>query len=491
MALDLAPFAADGLDQGTLESLLGEHDTHVRPNLERLWSYYRNSQTPGYPAVWNAAGAGQGQGRPYRLAQEAGLPDRLTNPPAGAPTRHTVIENDIAWRIDALVDLAFGPAPTIASADTDESRRAAIDAALAATWDASGGHQLIQDIALLGMVHGYVDLVLRTSDLPRYERDPVAAAAHLRVDIVEAPRAVPVIDPADYRRLTAFIIRGRAASTASRRDSALDRVIQRVRGGLSREPDQHETLEVISAEHRRVFIAGKRVLDEPQNLAELPVVHIQNASQPFRYEGLSDVEPLIPLQDELNTRLSDRAHRVTLQSFNMYLAKGLDALSPAANPAGALRVGPGQVWLTDNPDADVKAFGGDGHSPSEDRHIDELRDALDKASAVSPVVIGVIRERLGHLSSENALRLTLMGVLSKVARRRLAYARGLERMSRLILAALDHAGALKTTPAQRAVRVTWPDPIPTDERSRLTAALMKRDLGVPLDQLRRELGYAD
>ena len=49
-----------------------------------------------------------------------------------------------------------------------------------------------------------------------------------------------------------------------------------------------------------------------------------HVSQPFAYSGLSEVEPLIPLQDELNTRLSDRASRVTLQCFKMYLAKGID-----------------------------------------------------------------------------------------------------------------------------------------------------------------------
>jgi hypothetical protein len=66
----------------------------------------------------------------------------------------------------------------------------------------------------------------------------------------------------------------------------------------------------------------------------VPVVHIQNLSQPFRYEGLSEVEPLIGLQDELNTRLSDRASRVTMSSFKMYLAKRLDGFENA-------RVGPG------------------------------------------------------------------------------------------------------------------------------------------------------
>ena len=80
----------------------------------------------------------------------------------------------------------------------------------------------------------------------------------------------------------------------------------------------------------------------------------------LRYEGQSEVEPLIPLQDELNTRLSDRANRVTMQSFKMYLAKGLDGFADGSAPV----VGPGRVWTTDNPDASMQTFGGDSSSPS-------------------------------------------------------------------------------------------------------------------------------
>ena len=54
------------------------------------------------------------------------------------------------------------------------------------------------------------------------------------------------------------------------------------------------------------------------------MIHIQNLPQPFFYAGQSEIEPLIALQDELNTRLSDRANRVTFQSFKMYLGKGIE-----------------------------------------------------------------------------------------------------------------------------------------------------------------------
>jgi hypothetical protein len=355
--------------------------------------------------------------------------------------------------------------------------RAEIEAALARVWEASGGIALLQDLALLGCVYGSADLVVRrTDDGPR-------------VEAVEAPRAVPVLDPCDYRRLLAYVIVAPKAETGDEAPGMFERVLRRVRlgdGSAGEERPARRIVEILSASHRQVYDDGKRVLDEPNDLGALPVAHVQNASQPYRYEGMSDVEPLIPLQDELNTRLSDRANRVTMQSFNMFLAKGLDFGSGRV-PS---RIGPGQVWFTDNPEASIHAFGGDGQSPSEDRHIDELREAFDKTSGVSPVVIGVVRERLGQLSSENALRVTLTGILNKTMRKRITYGRGLERASALVLAALDADGSLRTRAADRGVRVEWSEPLPTDERTRLAAAQMKRDLGVPAERVLEELGYA-
>lgn len=485
MPWDLSPFAEAGLTPRTLELLLGEHDTDVRPRLERLWSYYRNPErarsAAGVPGLAASGGGGA-------LAQARGLPDRLTGRDPERRAREIVIENDIRWRIDTLVEFLFGRPIRISSTAGDAGLRAEVDAALAGAWERSGGLGLLQDMALLGCIYGSADLVVRAG-----------GAGGPSIELVEAPRAVPLLDPADYRRIAAYII-----VAPRRRDAGLgeapgergagtmtllDRVRRRFGPSRSSEAQEDRIVEILSASHRQVYEGGRLVLDEPCALGELPVVHVQNSSQPHRYEGLGDVEPLIPLQDELNTRLSDRAYRVTLQSFNMYLAKGIDF--GAGNPGGAgIRIAPGQVWMTDNPDAEIKAFGGDGHSPSEDRHIDEVREALDKTSGVSPVVIGVVRERLGHLSSENALRVTMTGILNRTARKRIAYGRGIERASRLILAALDAEGTLRTGEHDRGIRIEWPESLPVDETTRLHAALMKRDLGVPASRLLEELGYA-
>jgi len=213
-------------------------------------------------------------------------------------------------------------------------------------------------------------------------------------------------------------------------------------------------------------------------------VHIQNLPQPYFYEGLSEVEPLVPLQDELNTRLSDRANRVTFQSFKMYLGKGIDGFTDKP-------VGPGQMWATDNPDASIQEFGGDGANPSEDAHINEIRRAMDKTSAVPPIAAGLLEDQLGNLTSENALRVTLMGLLTRTEKKRITYGQGIERICELLLHAADVHGLFPNKPEERAVRLDWPNPVPATEAEQLAGAKQKLEIGVPRKQVLTELGYSE
>jgi hypothetical protein len=82
-----------------------------------------------------------------------------------------------------------------------------------------------------------------------------------------------------------------------------------------------------------------------------------------------------------------------------------------------------------------------------------------------------------------------MGVLSKTARKRITYGRGMAQMCRLILSALDSAGVLSTDPADRGARLSWPDPLPEDTRERIAAARAKHDLGLPAERVLKELGH--
>jgi len=477
-----------GLEQALLTLAIDEHRRDSLPRLERLWTYFRNAPETVGMAPWAS--------RRTRHAQEAGLPPRLR--PAGNDPRlddrwknspEIVIENDIAWRLQTMVDFMVGRPIRILSNLADEPRARQIEAALDAVWEASGGISLLQDIALLGHVYGHVDLLVRVDDRSRAggvlaalgrrapspqspDSTPALAAEALRIEVIEPTRGIPIQSPHDFRQLDAYAI----ATTQS---------LNQLNPDSARPTRQLVTqIELLAPGWRQVIRDGEVIEEsaDPHFEGRLPVVHIQNMAQPFHYTGLSEVEPLIPLQDELNTRLSDRASRVTLQSFRMFLAKGFDTFD------GTL-IGPGRVFATDNPDASIAPFGGDSDAPSESRHIDEIREAMDKISGVPPLAGGVVRAKIGNLSSANALRITLLSLLARTARKRIAYGRGILEASRHILAALDSAGILNTTPAQRSLRIAWPDPLPEDLTQQVAAAAAKQSLGVPQSQVLAELGY--
>ena len=115
---------------------------------------------------------------------------------------------------------------------------------------------------------------------------------------------------------------------------------------------------------------------------------------------------------------------------------------------------------------------------------------MDKVSGVPPLASGVVRAKIGNLTSANALRVTLMGLLSRTERKRLAYGRAIQAISRMMLEVLDRAGILKTGEADRTITIEWPEPLPQDPREQAAAAIAKRELGIPDETLRAEMGYA-
>jgi hypothetical protein len=502
-----------GISADLLELLLDQHRQATLPAYQKLWDYYRNSPAPGISSGPLAAGTSSSATRRQRLAQEQGLPPRLTN-----HNREVVIENDIAWRLHTLVDFMFGKPLSLQSAAPDPQRATLIENFLRSVFDANGGLSFFHDLGLLGCVYGHVDVLLRVDALLNDQNnnnhnheqtdasdDPIALARLARLfalEIIEAPRAIPLINPDDYRTLDGYVIHHHHWLNQTQPATLLQRVRSNVLG--QSQPATRASIartHLWTTQHELVFESqtadpassstnwsaskpATLVAQRDNPLGRVPVVHIQNLPQPYFYEGLSEVQPLIALQDELNTRLSDRANRVTFQSFKMYLGKGIENFTDRP-------VGPGQMWATDNEHASIVEFGGDAQSPSENAHIQDLRDALDKASGVTAVAAGLLREKVGNLTSENALRIALSGLLAKTQRKRMTYGSGITRLCELILHAADVLNVLPNTPDERRVRIDWPNPLPDSETQRLHDAQLKLNLGVPRKQVLAELGYSD
>ena len=504
MGFDLRIFKDPQLDADYIEWLVDEHSVDIQTHFAKLWEYYTNPmyEITGIGALDRKVNE---SGRCYVQAQEYGLPARITGLVHSANAgifgaravkevqrKEVVIENDIAWRINAEVDFLFGKPISFVCRSPDSQKRAEIESILKAVFVANGAIGFFQDMAVLGSVYGFVDCLVRpgneifeyissSSQTLSFE-DVLQLAQTIDLELIEAPRALPILDENDYKK-TRFYVQHfyQKRNALSKKSSFLAKLFSP--GGRGGDSRQVVTVtEIISAVGWQRYEDKQLVAEAESPWGFLPVVHTQNVAQPYYYEGLSDVEPLIPLQDELNTRLSDRANRITFQSFKMYLGKGIEGFEDRP-------VSPGRMWYTDNPDATIEEFGGDAATPTEDMHIAEIREAMDKVSGVTPVVAGVLKDKLGNLTSAVALRLTLMGMLSKNERKRFTYSEGLKRICRMVLKMLDRANVYETCEVDRQVEVIFPSPLPENIMEKLKEAQIKKELGVPTEQVLRELGY--
>jgi len=496
MAYRLQAFSDVGLNEASLTLALREHETRTKPRLDKLWTYYRNALEPVA-----RAGTVLGSARWYSQPQEIGLPSRLTRPGNIASDdrlrspRELVIENDIAWRLHAMVDFLFAKPIRFVSTARTQATRTAVESALDAIWESSGGISLFTDLSLLAHVFGHVDLLLRvTQTATEFRRqarahnaqplDILRTSPPVRIEVIDPRRGIPITDTSDFRRLSAYIIHFEREEHTPEDSGGTTGFLRSLIGSHTSRRKRTTHTEFISADFHHIYENDRPLVTEetPWTQGRLPIVHIQNVSQPFHYSGISEVEPLIPLQDELNTRLSDRAYRLAMQSFKMYLCKGLGA-------SDSLSIGPGVMIATDDTQASIQTFGGDAEAPSEDAHFEAIRNALDKLSGVPPLATGVVQGKVGNLSSAMALKVTLMGLLSRTARKQVTYGRGLAEASRLILAALDHLDILKTDEIDRSIRIDWPDPLPVDDREQVQTAEAKIRIGVTKEQVLNELGY--
>jgi hypothetical protein len=515
MSFELSIFnqgqAGEELEAEYLEWLVEEKWPEIQAHFGKMWEYYANAIVDLHRAESHTVERKMSEsGKCYVQAQEYGLPARITGvtrcaeagvfggrPIGDVQRKEVVIENDIAWRINAAVDFLFGKPVSIVSRSPDSAKRAEVEGILKAVFSANGGIGFFQDMAVLGGIYGFVDCMVRpgreiyehisnpTSDLSysREGRLPAEVVLQLAraigLELIEAPRALPVLDENDYRRVIYYVQHfQQAKNQLAGNTNLLWKLLGR--GGEKRQVVN--VTEITSAHAWQRYEDKELVAEGETPWGFLPVVHIQNIAQPFYYEGQSDVEPLVPIQDELNTRLSDRASRITMQSFKMYLGKGIEQF--AEKP-----VSPGVMWCTDNQDASIEEFGGDQENPSEGLHISEMREAMDKVSGVTPLVAGVIRSRLGNLTSAIALRLTMMGTLSKTERKRFTYGEGIKRIAGMVLEILDKANIYKTSERDREVEIIFPDPLPENEMEKLNEAKAKKELGVPVERVLKELGY--
>src|SRR4030042_6491463 len=115
MAFETGIFQDTQLEADYIDWLVDTRWVDIQGHFEQLWNYYTN------PKIEIADGRLNESGRSYIQAQEFGLPARITGyvhsgylgllckrALRDVQRKEVVVENDIAWRVNAAVDFLFG-----------------------------------------------------------------------------------------------------------------------------------------------------------------------------------------------------------------------------------------------------------------------------------------------------------------------------------------------------------------------------------------------
>ena len=192
----------------------------------------------------------------------------------------------------------------------------------------------------------------------------------------------------------------------------------------------------------------------PNPYGFIPFVHVPNlplANDPW---GQSDLVDVIPINREIDERVSDQADVIRFHADPPIVFRGV-------TDHADLAVGPGTVWDIPS-DADVKLLEWQGQPVAVGEHIERLYRTLYEVTETPRSSFG----DSGRLLSGVALETELRPLIQRTLRKRAWWTRALRRRSALVLELARQFGAGRTGSAPleaHRIRVLWPPMLPKDD----------------------------
>jgi hypothetical protein len=217
---------------------------------------------------------------------------------------------------------------------------------------------------------------------------------------------------------------------------------------------QYPVTEDWTAERWRVTVAGQTARDEANPYGWLPYLVLPNNAGGAQFWGESDLDDLIDLCRQLNTRVSALADILDLAGWPITVLENVDS-------AEGITVGPGARWeLPEGAKAYLLNLLKDGGVEQHVAYIDELRTALHDLAETPRTAFG----ESGRAIAGAALQVELQPLVQKVKRKR----RGLESLYRrrnaMLLDLVERFGGAPVGGLRRTVPV-WPPILPNDREA--------------------------
>ena len=202
----------------------------------------------------------------------------------------------------------------------------------------------------------------------------------------------------------------------------------------------------------RLEVAGRELRAGPNPYGVIPFVHVPNLPSPNELWGRSDLADVVPLNRELNERLSDQADVIRYHADPPVVFRGVE-------DHNAITVGPGSVW--DLPrDADVKLLEWQGQPVAVQEHINLVLRALYETAETPRTAFG----DSGRVLSGVALETELRPLIQKTLRKRIIWSAALRRRTRLIWQIAARVGLVAPGAFDGLrPRIIWPSMMPQDD----------------------------
>lgn len=261
-----------------------------------------------------------------------------------------------------------------------------------------------------------------------------------------------------------------------------------------RDADKHIRLNLFYADRIEKYISKKEVegsLPDADAFAPLgdhvpnpygivPVFHFANNAD-LGTQGRSELEAAIPVQDGLNKSVLDMLVAMEFAAYRQRWAAGIEfEIGEDGVPVAPFKAGIDHVWISENPQARF----GDFEASQLDQFL-KVKDSfrVDMAS-VTGTPLHYFLQQTGGFPSGESLKKAETRFLAKVRDRQ-------ESFGQVWADAMAFALAVEGQGRAASLITEWEDPAPMAEREFLENILLKKQIGLPVEQALLEAGYGE
>ena len=247
--------------------------------------------------------------------------------------------------------------------------------------------------------------------------------------------------------------------------------------------------EILTDDMVQQFINDELIDEYPNVLGLVPVVHIPNTTISSSPWGQSDIWDIIPLNRELNEKMSEVSDIINYHAAPVTIIKGAKA--------SQLERGPKKVWAGLPKDADVYNLESRGEMGGALEYISFLKRTMHEITGVPETALGQFQPVSN--TSGVALAIQYQPMMNRYNMKKVHFTKGLERVNEIIIRtvavfqpymlAYDPSKAAPPEPDQLTqldpadpltyrTSCHWPEPLPVDVLIKLNEVQAKMSLGL-------------